>query len=65
MKVKTLPQLVSAAMEKKSVFCPKLWHRPYPAAWVMNWQGFRIHQAILAGMVIYQPKTLKKHFAKK
>jgi hypothetical protein len=65
MKVKTLDQLVAAGTDKKSVICPGLWHRAYPAAWVLNWQAWRVHAALTAGILIYQPKTLKKHFAKK
>jgi hypothetical protein len=64
MKIKTLAQLVHVSTQHKSVIC-SAWHRPYPAAWVVNWQGIRIHYALTIGILIYKPKTLKKHFAKK
>jgi hypothetical protein len=55
-KIENLYELEKAALEKKSLICPRMhgFHKPIPAAFVFHWQGNRILRAIKFGLYIYE-----------
>ena len=60
--VKTLEQLAVAAIDRKSVIIPDSFiysKNPRPAAFIMSQQARLVHQYIVQGMFIYEPKKKK------
>ena len=60
--VRDLAHLIALAAERRSVWpgyrAPRgLFHRPWPAAVVVNWQGVMIHRWLTKGLYVYDKET--------
>jgi hypothetical protein len=60
MRITTLKQLVTLALERRSVLLTHFNVRRLPAAVVINWPGMMIQRHIELGMYRYAPKTKKQ-----
>lgn len=60
-RIRSLAGLVQAALDRKSVTCPKCrnWQRA-PAAFVVNQMGMAIHHLIQSGLFIYEKAKKRK-----
>lgn len=62
-RITTLKQLLDAALDRRSIVCPKTtcWRGPIPAAFVINQQGRVLFNLMQSGMYLYEkPKRNKK-----
>lgn len=60
--VKSLRQLCSLALRRKSVICPNspCFNKSIPAGFMCNLQGWIINRLIVSGMYVYVPKKKTK-----
>lgn len=66
-RIRTLEQLIQAAMDKKAVVVPAshAWQKPKPASIIIHLQGTVIHRLLQMGIFIYHKKEKEETWTPK
>lgn len=61
--VRTLSQLIQAALDRRAVVCPSspCFSKPIPAAFIQNLQAIIVHRLICRGLFVHTKKKGKKN----
>jgi hypothetical protein len=61
-RIETVQLLWALGLTRKSVICPNTncFHKPQPAAWMINLQGRVLVRLFASGMYVYKPDNKRK-----